>query len=368
MTENYNSGEWSEFYAFLKVLQKRELPAADENLNPVTGVSYPVTKVIHDDKNLNRIYDISDTEKIKVRIYKDNIDRRFEVKYSEISKDIRNIYLAIKNKKSSKGSFPVPEASRLRNLLENGDIKKGSRSKEDIILIVRDQVTSQETSVGFSIKSYIGGVATLLNSSGATSFTFKANNFNLNIDVLNAITGHRKLRKRVDNFLKAGGNFEFEKTGNKKFEKNLRMIDSFLPEILSEMLKAFFSSKGNSTSELTKYVIENNCLKGSILESFDYLDIKYKVKQLLINSALGMVPASEWDGFIKADGGYIIVREDGDVVCYHVYNISYLSEYLFNNTKFETGSSSRTGLGFGKFYEIGNDVFYDYRLQIRFSL
>jgi type II restriction enzyme len=210
--------------------------------------------------------------------------------------------------------------------------------------------------------------AVILNASGATSFTYKANNFLLDIDKLNSTSGNQKLRRRVDKFIESGGFFEFREIGNKTFEKNLRMIDSFLPEILSQMLEAFFSSKAKTTADLTKYIVDNNCLKGNILENFDYLDIKYKVKQLLINSALGMVPASEWDGFIKADGGYIIVREDGDVVCYHVYNISYLSEYLFNNTKFETGSSSRTGRGFATFYENENEVFYDYRLQIRFSL
>ena len=52
--------------------------------------------------------------------------------------------------------------------------------------------------------------------------------------------------------------------------------------------------------------------------------------------ALGMMPASQWKGKYEATGGYIIVKEDGDILCYHIYNRNEFREYLYNNTKFDT--------------------------------
>ena len=36
-----------------------------------------------------------------------------------------------------------------------------------------------------------------------------------------------------------------------------------------------------------------------------------------------------------------MVKEDGDIVCYHFYDRNQLENYLLNNTAFETPSTSR---------------------------
>lgn len=41
------------------------------------------------------------------------------------------------------------------------------------------------------------------------------------------------------------------------------------------------------------------------------------MKVLLIDVALGMTPAKEWNGRYDANGGYIVIRKDGEIVCYH---------------------------------------------------
>ena len=45
---------------------------------------------------------------------------------------------------------------------------------------------------------------------------------------------------------------------------------------------------------------------------------RYKIKKLLCAIALGMMPARKWNGQDEANGGYIIVRNSGDVVAYHL--------------------------------------------------
>jgi len=79
---------------------------------------------------------------------------------------------------------------------------------------------------------------------------------------------------------------------------------------------------------------------------------------------LGMMPNSDWDGLLQAHGGYIIVKEDGEIVCYHVYNQDEFQSYLFNNTRMETPSTSRHG--FGEIYEQGKEYYIKLNLQIRF--
>ncbi len=44
-----NKGDWSELYVLLYLLGKRELYAADANLNKIIGISFPVKKIIRND-------------------------------------------------------------------------------------------------------------------------------------------------------------------------------------------------------------------------------------------------------------------------------------------------------------------------------
>ena len=90
------------------------------------------------------------------------------------------------------------------------------------------------------------------------------------------------------------------------------------------------------------------------------------MKVLLLDSALGMTPAKEWIGRYDANGGYLVVKKDGDIVCYHFYNRNDVEDYLYYNTRFERASRSR--YHFGSLYR-GEDgvVYIKLNLQIRFT-
>jgi hypothetical protein len=77
------------------------------------------------------------------------------------------------------------------------------------------------------------------------------------------------------------------------------------------------------------------------------------------------MPASVWSGIYDATGGYLIVKENGDVLCYHIYNRNSFENYLYKNTKFETASSTRHD--FGKIYESDSRLYFKLNLQIRFK-
>lgn len=74
--------------------------------------------------------------------------------------------------------------------------------------------------------------------------------------------------------------------------------------------------------------------------------VRHKFKELLRQSALGMNPGRQWDGQIEAHGGWIVVKEDGGLVCFHVVNDDEFQDFLLSNTKFDTPSMTRHEAGF----------------------
>ena len=91
----------------------------------------------------------------------------------------------------------------------------------------------------------------------------------------------------------------------------------------------------------------------------------FKVKQFLLAFALGVTSSKPWDGTFDANGGYLIVKENGDVICYHFFDRNDLENYLFFNTRFETPSTSRHN--FGNIYMEDNEFLLKLNLQIRFK-
>ena len=77
-----------------------------------------------------------------------------------------------------------------------------------------------------------------------------------------------------------------------------------------------------------------------------------------------MTPSKVWSGQYDATGGYLIVKANGDVLCYHIYNRNHFEDYVYNNTKLETASSTRHE--FGKIYKDEKELYFKLNLQIRF--
>lgn len=129
------------------------------------------------------------------------------------------------------------------------------------------------------------------------------------------------------------------------------------------MLIGFYGGRGSSMPVLTDVLAQHQGF------SFDFglsrSDFEFKSKQLLVSIALGMVPSRPWDGLMLAHGGYLVVKPQGELVCYHAIHRDLFLEYLFQNTKFETASTSRHD--FGTLYEKDGQVLMNLDLQIRFK-
>ena len=257
--------------------------------------------------------------------------------------------------------------NELLSIFDLSSVKAASDKKEDIKLALRDPKTNLETEAGFSIKSYLGNPSTLLNASKQnTNFRFRIDGFNGNLNVINEINGNSKVRDRIEAISAAGGSFLFAGAKGKIFARNLLKIDSLMPAILGCLTLANFSvvRRGKKLMD----VIASDELAHLLTHlpvSLDEELISYKVKALLLDVALGMVPAKPWDGRQKADGGYIVVKDNGALVCFHVYNFGAFSDYLVKSTMFDTPSTSRHEFGF--LYEEDSQLYFDVNCQIRFT-
>lgn len=170
------------------------------------------------------------------------------------------------------------------------------------------------------------------------------------------------MRDRLLKIKDYGCEFRFAGMKNENFKANLQMVDSAFPSIISEYLVQYYSGNGSLISELTPKVIAINPCK--LNTNMPHLYYEHKMKNFLTDIALGMTPATAWTGKYQATGGYIIVREDGEILCYHLYNHNEFQEYLFKNTRFDTPSTSR--YEFGSIYKENIKNYIKLNLQVRF--
>jgi hypothetical protein len=237
-------------------------------------------------------------------------------------------------------------------------LKAPSTDKSDIVLKLHDPHTGVESIVGYSIKSGLGSPTTLLNASQATNFVFAVEGMDLSqVDKINEIKTNNKVKDRMREIISCGGNLRFKNMESKTFSDNLTMIDSQMPLIVANMLTAYYSGINAECSALTDFVIKNDPLERK--PEF----YKNNVKELLAGTALGMKPKTAWDGSYEATGGYIIVKTNGDVLAYPSKDRDCFRDYLFDNTRFETSSTSRNC--FASLYTENDDLHIKLNLQIR---
>ncbi len=346
-----NKGEWSELYAFLKILSDKVLYSADENLKLIPKSFIKILSIIKEDKNKKLFYEIND--KNNFIIIKKNSEIIGTMPIVEITSKLSNILNKIKMGSKGKGAFEIIEASSLMNELYCDKIKSASSKKSDIILKIEDPVTGKHPIRGFSVKSKIGGLSTLLNSSRATNIRYR-------IIKTEKLIENKKYLIKLGTFLNSNETLQFDSVINKNFENNLIMVDSSMPEIIGEILKAYYLGLGSNLSSLVDFVEKKDPMNYGKGHNF-YI---YKIKQLLRAVAFGLQPSKIWYGDYEIHGGYIIVKEDGELACFHMYDRDNFGEFLFKNTKLETPSVSRHN--FGKIYEINGSRYVDLNLQIRF--
>lgn len=355
-----NKGEWSELYVFLKLLADGRLFAADEDLNRIANIFYPVLSILRHDAIGNREY--SRTSEIRV-IESDSQVLIASVPIAEFVKASAMLLTRIQT--ATGPSFAVPGIESFAASIDVKSLKARSTDKRDITVVVHDLRTGLTPELGFSIKSNLGARSTLLNPGTTTNFVYEVSGppfTSSEVNAINSIKSSSKVRDRINRIIHAGRQLLFVSISSATFELNLQIIDTLLPEIVGRMLIHYYRGEGSAVSKLTQILTRTNPLNFDL--SLGHPLYEYKVKALLTDIALGMTPAKPWRGRYDATGGYIIVKADGDLVCYHIYNRNEFQDYLIQNTILDTPSTSR--YGFAHIYAENGKQYFNLNLQIRF--
>lgn len=352
-----NKGEWSEFYTFCYLLNAGILKTADKNLNPKASAFLPIIKIIRREDGAVKDY-YPDKDKC-VRIYINNEPVKTVPKV-DFENTVSMLYQNMKDGTTDDSDFQK-RIQEFMGTIRCTKIKANSTEKKDIEIQIHDTNTNQTPIQGFSIKSYIGNKPTLLNAGRTTNFTFRVKGCDEELmKKVNSIETRTKIMDRIETIYSAGCSLEYSEMDSDCFRRNLQKVDSLMPQIMAQMLLTHYTTGKAKLSEVA-----------SVLEKEDPLSMDndgyyiYKMKTVLCAFALGMIPSDPWNGIEDANGGYIVVKEDGDVVCFFLYDRNVFEEYLLECTMFERGSTSRHG--YIEVYEKGGEYFIKLNLQIRFT-
>lgn len=351
-----NKGEWSEFWVFAQSAVNPTIPLCNSDLTPIPNKSLHILKIFRE----GSIFTVNDSKSIKV-IKPDSTSSSINKK--SLESDLNGF---LQNLMSSKGSFSSPHAERLLEIFGQTKAKAPSTDKKDISVEILDPKTLVIANAGFSIKSQMGGPATLLNASKQnTNFRFLVSGFKGDINAVNSITQGNKLQLRIQKIQELCGQFKFEKCQGKVFTQNLRKIDSQMPQLLGcATLANGMQTSANKSWDKLFNTPEFRSLVSDLPIPLTSEEVCFKFKDLILETALGMVPKATWSGIPNADGGYLIVKKNADIVCFHVFNFGEFREYLFNNVKFDTPSLSRHL--HGSLYNENGKLYFDINTQIRF--
>lgn len=259
------------------------------------------------------------------------------------------------------GSFELEEIAEFANGIKVTKIKAPSADTTDISMQIEDTHTNFIRNVGFSIKSEVGHAPTLMNAGLTTNFIYRVTGITSEqAEEINAIDTRTKIKDRMSKIAECGGKIEYCGMNHDGFKRNLIMVDSSMPEIIANMLLYFYGEDVKECDKLVTMLGERDPLGYG-----DAMMYTYKFKKFLCSCALGMKPAKPWDGLDEANGGYIIVKADGEILAYHIYNRNFFEQYLLDNTILERASTSRHD--YMRLYEEDGEMYIKMNLQVRFK-
>lgn len=351
-----NKGEWSELYTFFKLLADGRLYCGDGKLNRYDEQFYPILSVFRDDSDNRNTYKVISTENtILVTGKTVNIEisqERFREEAIKLLEKIKNI--------TEDSDFSYLES--FMQMIDCHSVKAKSSDKADIRIVIHNLNTGSKPELGYSIKSMLGASSTLINSNkDGTNFIYKVSNISKEqVDNFNLL---KKFKDKFEYLKSIGAIVSYEKVANKIFHNNLTLLDLGIERIIAECLLMYYEGKARMLSDITEIVTKQDPF--DIMYDNDLPMYAYKIKQFLLAFALGMTGSTPWYGQFNANGGYIVVKEDGDVICYHFFDRNDLEDYLFFNTRFETPSTTRHK--FGDIYDEDGTFYIKLNIQVRFK-
>lgn len=380
-TLSYNKGEWSEVYIFFKVMADRKLYAADANFNPIDNVYLDVLSVIREEVK-EQVYKYKTGDVVSIL---HNEDKVGEVPVEEFFKYKNLLWKLLQENTST--TFTSEEVEKFLNsiFIHNPKspahiVSKFCGGTVDIVIETKDRGGVNRI-LGFSCKSDLTASSTLLNASGDnTNFVYEVTG-NIDDEKMEHFNNifKKTVRKgetcydiatadRMNYLHEIGCDISFVNTARDIARENLIKCGGLeMPAIVGAMLKEFYfeNSTGRTNMEdCIEYLAEQD-IAGY---GFDDLRATYrsKIANLLLCTFTGMRLGSKWNGRQDVNGGYIVVKNDGDVVAFHSTIADEFKDFLVAKMVMESPSHSRHKDMV--IYKEDGKYYLKLALQLRFTL
>ena len=195
-----NKGEWSELYAFMKLLSQGRVYAANERVEKIDSVFYPMLKIMREEQKGYSVDYIITDENVNIEMQSKTIGT---VSRKELDDNANKLLREITK---HSGSFELEELADFANGIKVTKIKAPSSDKTDISMQIEDTHTNYIRNVGFSIKSEVGNAPTLLNAGKTTNFIYKVVGITMEqAQQINVIDTKNKIKDRMKTIKEFGG-------------------------------------------------------------------------------------------------------------------------------------------------------------------
>ena len=368
-----NKGEWAEFYVMMKLLGEGRLYTANKLLQKNYQSYLDVLKVIRQECETQVLEYIIDEPNAMVVIKAQSSDTILaSVPIEDFNNYAKVLFDGIKDVKGS--SVPAPDSvcefakviyvSKPKAPAVKA-LKKQFGGKNDIFIEVRDGQTAIVSIMGFSIKSKFGQPPTLFNAGSSSQFLYKLSGCNDKLmEEFNAITdnGGRGWAKCKAYLIENGITMEFAHTQNQIYNDNLFLVRESMAKIMAWCVKdRLIDSAGHfEVMETVERMIAANPLKVPAPQVY----YEKAIKDFLMAGFTGMTAGKVWDGREQVNGGYIVVMDDGDVICYHSNDRESFRDYLYRNTFFEYVSADK--YVWSRIIKIENEYYLPLNVSVRF--
>ena len=368
-----NKGEWAEFYVMMKLLGEGRLYTANKLLQKNYQSYLDVLKVIRQECETQVLEYIIDEPNAMVVIKAQGSDTILaSVPIEDFNNYAKVLFDGIKDVKGS--SVPAPDSvcefakviyvSKPKAPAVKA-LKKQFGGKNDIFIEVRDGQTAIVSIMGFSIKSKFGQPPTLFNAGSSSQFLYKLSGCSDELmEEFNAITdnGGRGWAKCKAYLIENGITMEFAHTQNQIYNDNLFLVRESMAKIMAWCVKdRLIDSAGHfEVMETVERMIAANPLKVPAPQVY----YEKAIKDFLMAGFTGMTAGKVWDGREQVNGGYIVVMDDGDVICYHSNDRESFRDYLYRNTFFEYVSADK--YVWSRIIKIENEYYLPLNVSVRF--
>lgn len=333
----FNYGEWTEAYVFLRLLSNGRVYAADRNFEPDENVYIDILNIIRYEKE----HILEFQRELESVTASDNGVVFKVLTYSELGDKADYLYNAVKNIVSKDRKFSVLEIEDYLTELRFSqpkvpklpkDIEAAYGKKTDIIITLQDSADRAVSTTGFSIKSHLGSSSSLFNSAMASNFLYEIigcdeqEMYEINGKYISSEIG-------MIEYIKNNPALTLEFRGiSDEFRDNLDFVELKMPEILSCAILTQIGYYDRANSNKTRDIIEKVAQKNPVGVRRPETWYEAKMKDFLYASFSGLTATEPWDGRRKLSGGYIDVSPSGQMLYYRAVSDDVFNTFLYEHT------------------------------------